>query len=126
MSVKLQELVKVLYLCQLGVDKANVIYDSDDYRLPATGGSSLWATRTRDLVALPLLQAGRCREKFKEPTDEVTYHYILPYELLIDDGQSCAKTLDRKKTQNVRPIVMKRFTVICELIPICKVKVNEV
>ena len=58
-------------------------------------GSSLWARRTRDLVPLPF-QAGRCREKFKEPTDEVTYHDILPYELLIDDGQSCAKTLERK------------------------------
>ena len=78
MSVKLQELVKVLYLCQLGVDKANVFYDSDDYRLPATGGSSLWVRRTRDLVALPF-QAGHCREKFKEPTDKVTYHDILPY-----------------------------------------------
>ena len=128
MSVKLQELVKVLYQCQLEyvVDKANVIFDSDDYRVwwPATGGTG--SRRTRDLVALPLLQAGRCREKFKEPTDEVTYHDILPYELLIDDGQSCAKTLERKKTQNVRPIVMKRITVLCELIPICKVKVNEV
>ena len=78
MSVKLQELVKVLYQCQLEyvVDKANVIFDSDDYRVwwPATGGTG--SRRTRDLVALPLLQAGRCREKFKEPSNEVTYHDI--------------------------------------------------